>query len=109
MSLSTVIKTPLQKRLDVVQLILEAFDSSQGVADYLAAQGIKGRRCSPNGCPLALWVNKLPGIRHPVSVGYFAIWIGPSGQYKIDQPSVVRLFTEQFDDGEFPELESARD
>jgi hypothetical protein len=88
-----------------IELLVDGLpDSSSGIAGYLHMQGCFGTPRAGTECPLAAYFRK-NGIEN-VGVGHsrVAVLAGSNTAVMVKNPPHVRLFTQDFDNGKYPEL-----
>lgn len=79
--------------------------SPDGIALFLAAHGVRGKKDSNCECPVARWLAESTGLAFVVE-RYETMLENPSTFADVwPLPAVVSEFIELFDQGEYPELE----
>ena len=79
--------------------------NSKAVADRFRRDGITGRTCLGDQCPVARFLcGRFPGIRFHVSHHHVSYPNGAGGGTAIGAPWGVHLFVGHFDYGLFPDL-----
>lgn len=90
--------------LTLAQALVELPDTADGIAEYLAERGHRGRRGSACRCPLASYFCAACGTPD-ITVGPNTIFVG-SDELCVEAPTPEALFKfmRRFDKGEWPEL-----
>jgi hypothetical protein len=87
------------------QLLEGLGSTSAEVAESLKLQGITGKRRECFSCPIAMFLIKNGADIRRGAVGIESIM--PSERYEeFDTPPAISRFIRNFDDGQYPELES---
>lgn len=88
----------------VEEALVALGESSNTVAQTLAANECRGHRKQGDACPVYAYLNKLyPGQIYSVDSGEVALRVGDEYAY-VDPPCGVADFIGQFDAGSFNEL-----
>lgn len=79
--------------------------SAEAIADFFLREGVRGRRYSRFGCPVAKWLHVVTGERHVVNPTAVRRVYGPGGEgTRIGLPREAADFICDFDAGMFPAL-----
>ena len=96
-------------KLEVLKL--EDLGTAEAISRYLLAEGIKGTRNSPEGCPLAQLFSRRLGCPASVGGGGY-VWIPlpeePEGGPCLRLPKSACDFISRLDNGDFPENEISK-
>lgn len=89
---------------------LSAFESADGIAEFLANEGIKGLVRNPTHCAIGRYVNGETGLQALVcNTGIFANWNDWEDHTKYNTPGIPMTaamveFVRRFDCGYYPML-----
>lgn len=89
---------------EVAVAMLFSFDSSEEIAQFLAAEGITGFHQMTEACPIANYLNRETGLPVLVDSGSVLFKKTPDIAVSFDNTDAVYDFVNDFDDGEYPEL-----
>lgn len=87
-------------------------DTADGIADFLATQGIKGERMNPEGCPISKYLTA--NVSRPGEDWTGWLVCGSLAAYSLKEdgkvelpmhPRAVAEFIGRFDDRRYPHLE----
>jgi hypothetical protein len=99
-------------KLRIVQFLDGLGGTSTSVASALAHSGVRGHRYALNDCPVARFTNAVLAAdprcgRVKVGLRHLRVRRARGLRLTVPMPPAVRSFIMEFDDGDFPELETA--
>lgn len=99
-ALVPVLPPPAESVPDAVAMLLHSYADSAQITDRLDRAGVRGHRCTPYGCPVAVYLARSVPDVTDVAVGYTAISWWRGEKFALTRtPRRLAAWLEQFDNG----------